>query len=127
MTDSYRTSYLETRGGRNTGKVKVCKKCKKIYPDTGYGGDYCPSCHKADEMILEQLQQYVEINSTDSMEIVSEKTGIEDKIIIQYLKDKRLIVSEDSPLYIECEMCRKKIHTGRLCIVCSQKLNQLFK
>ena len=54
---------------------------------------------------------------------MSTKTGVTTKQIRQWVKEERLILSENSVEGIECESCGKRIRTGRYCEACKAALS----
>ena len=43
---------------------------------------------------------------------------------VQYLREGRLEIPENSPIYIKCESCRCDIRSGRYCKECAAKLSK---
>ena len=43
---------------------------------------------------------------------------------IQWLREERLELSQDSPMYLTCESCGAPIRTGRFCEKCSGNLTR---
>jgi ribosomal protein L32 len=54
---------------------------------------------------------------------VSNETGVSVRLIERFLREGRLILTEDSPIYLKCENCGKEIKTGRFCQACSTNLS----
>lgn len=102
-------------------EVKVCKSCKRLFQYIT-GPEICPNCKQAEEDLFQKVKEYLIKNPGESMHIVSEETGVSVSLIEKFLKQGRLEVSPDSQITISCEMCGKKITTGRYCNSCKNEL-----
>ncbi len=56
------------------------------------------------------------------MDEVTEETGVSQKLLRQWIKEERLVLSKDSPIVFHCEHCGATIRTGRFCEECKNKL-----
>lgn len=54
-------------------------------------------------------------NPNTPIQVVSEDNDVSVKQIKQWVREERLVFSEDSPLGLECEGCGTIIKTGRFC------------
>lgn len=102
-------------------EVRNCRRCGRIYQYVG-GKPLCYDCKEEDEKDFQKVKDYLYEHPNASMSIVSEATGISVSTIRQYLRDERLMISESSPVGIDCESCGVSIKTGRYCKECSAKL-----
>lgn len=107
----------------DAGETKVCIRCKKIFTYLGYGHYYCSICKVQDNEDFSKVKEYIYENGVASAIEVSDHTGVSLKIIEQYLKEGRLEIPENSPIFIRCEMCSVDIRSGRLCRECASRLN----
>ena len=104
--------------------VRNCKRCNRIFQYRG--SKYCPNCMiELDEMFIkvrDYLYEHPKANITET----SEGTGVEEEIILEFLKQGRLELSEPSLSYV-CERCEKPITTGRYCKDCISLLDREMK
>ncbi|MBP3888953.1 MAG: flagellar protein [Cellulosilyticum sp.] len=102
-------------------EVKVCKSCKRMFQHIA-GPIMCPKCKAIEEDRFQIVKEYLRENPGASLADVSAETGIESKIILRFLREGRLEVSEDSPISLVCEQCGKKIFTGIRCSACEAQI-----
>ena len=104
-------------------EVKVCKNCKSLFQYIT-GTQICPKCKKLEEEMFQSVKEYLRQNPGESMNIVSEETKVSVSLIEKFLRQGRLEVSPDSQIALTCEMCGRKITTGRFCSGCKGELKQ---
>lgn len=109
------------------GVTKVCVRCKRMFSYLGFGHYYCPSCKKLDDDDFLRVKNYIYENGVASATEVSDMTGVSLKAIEQYLREGRLEIPEDSPIFIKCEQCSVDIRSGRLCLECARKLSTAMR
>ena len=102
-------------------EIKTCKNCKKIFQYIA-GPEICPKCKQVEEDLFQKVKAYLRENPGESMHVVSEETEVPVTLIEKFLRQGRLEVSPDSPIILTCEMCGKKITTGRFCNGCKGEL-----
>ncbi len=105
------------------GETKVCARCGRMFNYLGFGHYYCPTCKKQDEEDFTKVKEYIYNNGVASALEVSEMTGVSIKLIEQYLREGRLEIPENSPIFIKCEKCSVDIRSGRLCPSCATSLS----
>lgn len=102
-------------------KYKTCIYCGRIFQSSG--PDICPECLRKLEEQFKLIKEYLYQNPRASVEEVSKETGIDEKLILHFLREGRLeMVSADGSLL--CEKCGAPITSGRLCKKCSDTLAQ---
>lgn len=95
--------------------IRNCKRCNRLFQYNGI--KYCPRCVlELDEAFI-KVRDYLYKNPGANIVEVSEATGVEEKIILEFLRDGRLELKEPSPA-LTCERCEKPITTGRMCKEC---------
>lgn len=109
------------------GEAKVCARCGRMFTYLGYGHFYCPVCRENDAQDFTKVKEYIYEHGVASALEVSENTGISIKIIEQYLREGRLEIPENSPIFIKCEMCSVEIKSGRLCPSCATTLSNAMR
>ena len=102
-------------------EVINCKKCNRLFQYIA-GRMICPICQEEEEKEFKLLKEYLYEHPRATMIEVSEATGISIQAIKHYLREGRLIITNDSPIGIECEKCGAEIKTGRFCERCAYEL-----
>lgn len=113
--------------GKKQGEVKTCLKCRRFFEYMGYGHLYCPQCKILDDNDFEKVRDFIYDNGQATAYVISEATGISVHQIEQYLREGRLEIPENSPMYIKCEMCGGDIRSGRVCPDCAMKLSNSMR
>ncbi len=106
--------------------VRNCAKCGKIFQYVA-GPPICPRCREKEEQDFQIVKEYIIENPKSNMIDVSNETGISARLIEKFIKDGRLMLSEDSPIFLKCEKCGAEIKTGRFCSGCSRNLSQAMR
>ncbi len=103
-------------------EVKNCKRCGKLFQYVT-GKPICPACKQQDEDDFDKVKNYLYEYPRTSLMEVSEATQVSIASIRKFLREDRLIISEDSEIGIECENCGVTIKSGRYCRSCMASLN----
>ena len=108
-----------------------CPRCDSLFIQTKFR-DVCDSCYKEEEKLFDLVYQYIRKreNRTAAMQQVIEATGVEEELIIKFIRNGRLKLAQFPNLGYKCERCGGMIRDGRLCVSCSTTLKselQLFK
>lgn len=120
---------METDKSKPTGatvknlEVSLCKRCGRLFKMDVYESELCPNCLKIDEDDFEKVREYLYEHNTATAIEISEQTDVDITQIERYLKNGRLEIPENSPIFIKCEMCGADIRSGRLCSACSIKMS----
>ncbi len=101
--------------------VKNCKKCGRIY-NYVVGVNLCPSCREGLETKFQEVKSYIQEHRGAGIQELSETCDVEVGQIQQWIREERLVFSEDSPISIGCETCGTMIKTGRFCQKCKNEL-----
>lgn len=119
--------YAKRNRDGEIGEPKVCVRCGRMFTYLGFGHYYCPMCKERDNEDFTRVKEYIyEHGVAPSLE-VSEQTGVDLKIIQQYLREGRLEIPESSPIFIKCEKCGIDIRSGRLCPNCATSLSNAMR
>ena len=108
-------------------EVRNCRGCGRLY--NYIGGEYkhlCQDCIDKIEKKFEEVKEYIEENKTASMAKISEDCDVSSKQIEQWVREERLVFSEDSMIGISCEICGATIKSGRFCENCKQSITDKF-
>lgn len=108
-------------------KVKKCIRCGKLFKADSLNLDLCPYCIKLDNEDFEKIRNYLYEHKTATSVELSEATGVSVMQIERYLKNGRLEIPENSPIYIKCELCGAEIKSGRICSACSVSLSNAVR
>ena len=102
-------------------EVKACKNCKSLFQYIT-GPQICSKCKTVEEEMFQRVKEYLRENPGESMNIVSEETEVSVSLIEKFLRQGRLEVTPDSQITLTCEMCGKRITTGRFCAACKGEI-----
>lgn len=107
-------------------EVRNCRKCGKIFNYTG-GPCLCQLCKKDLEDKFQQVKEYIRENPGSSVVQISEDNDVSVQQIKQWIRQERLVFTENSQVVIECEKCGAPIRTGRFCENCKRKMADTFQ
>ncbi len=113
--------------GQFKEEIRTCKFCGAMFYYYGFGYGYCPRCTPLDAEMFHRVKDYIWEHGTASMVAVSDATGVSVNHIIQYLKDGRLEIPEESDIFIHCELCGGNIRYGRYCPECAARTSKTLK
>jgi len=103
-------------------QIIQCRFCNK--PFQSYGGFACHNCLTQIEEDFGKIKSYLYDNpQKDSVEEIAEGTGVQKKIILHLLKENRMSVKAQEDSALVCEICRKPIMNGRICLECKGELS----
>ena len=103
--------------------IHVCRWCKRMY--TGLNDQFCPECVKKMDEAFVIIRTNLDDHRGASAARVAAETNLDSRIVIQLLKDERL--SEYTGERLECEICHKRIYSGRLCAECKKTMETLVE
>lgn len=103
-----------------------CTRCGKVFQKIS-GRKICPLCQEADEAAFTVVNQYVSDHPGAEVAEVSEKTGVEEALVLRFLRDGRF-AAWGSHLTGSCTQCGKNVPSGqKLCEKCRDSLaRELF-
>lgn len=101
-----------------------CSSCGNIFAKTMR--DICPACYKAEEEAFKIVYKFLSLrkNREATMEEIVERTGVEQELIIKFMKQKRLRSSKFPKLSYPCEQCGVAIVEGIVCHACATKVKE---
>ena len=101
--------------------ILQCKICRK--PFQSLGGRTCTDCLNKIDLDFITVRDYIYDNPDSKMDKICEDTGVEKSVILQLLREGRLILDNpDSEGLLTCDICKKPINTGRMCKECKDKV-----
>ena len=95
--------------------VRQCRRCDKLFQSLGK--DICFDCIEEMDNEYVIVRDYIYENPSAGIVEISKETGVAEKMILHFLREKRLSLAEASIL-LTCESCGKAIATGRYCDSC---------
>ncbi|NGP44943.1 hypothetical protein G4V62_08210 [Bacillaceae bacterium SIJ1] len=106
-------------------EVDNCPSCGALFYRTATQ-DVCRSCFLKEEELFDRVHVFLKQrkNRTANMQEVVEKTGVEEPVILKFLKKGRLRVVNFPNLGYPCERCGQAIQQGTICDSCSQEISR---
>lgn len=101
--------------------VRNCRSCGRLF-NYLTGPQMCEGCKSALEEKFQIVKEYVRENRSAPINDVAENCDVSVKQLKQWVREERLIFSEDSGVFLQCEMCGGPIRMGRFCESCKNKL-----
>ncbi len=102
-------------------EISTCRSCGKLFNYIS-GQPICPACRKKAEDKFVEVKKYVREHPDIEIKTLSEEMDVSISQIKRWVREERLVFSDDSPIGLPCESCGKTIKTGRYCEACRQKL-----
>ncbi|NTV77898.1 MAG: hypothetical protein HGA25_01825 [Clostridiales bacterium] len=118
---------MKTAGFNGDGDICTCNQCGKIFVYLGGWLKLCKSCKEIDDQEFELVKEYIFSNSSATVKDTAEVTGVRPRNIREYLKSGRLLIPDNSAIFINCENCDANIKFGRLCKECADSLTSDVK
>ena len=104
------------------GELANCSRCGTVYVKTIR--DICQDCFKKEEEAFQSVSQFLREKKNREATILEivEETGVEEELIIKFVKERRLQPTDFPNLAYPCERCGNGITTGKLCENCQKEL-----
>ncbi|MEH7342615.1 TIGR03826 family flagellar region protein [Bacillus sp. JJ1532] len=102
-----------------------CPKCDSIFVKNKFR-DVCEKCWKEEEKAYETVYQFMRKreNRAATMNQVVEATGVEEELILKFIKAGRLQLTQFPNLGYPCDKCGAIIRTGKICDKCTEELRK---
>lgn len=99
-----------------------CARCGRLFVKDSIR-DICLDCYREEEEAFEKVRNFLKKreNRTASMAQVVEKTGVEEKQILKWIRSGRLRIVNFPNLQYPCENCGRPIKKGRFCDRCQKE------
>jgi flagellar operon protein (TIGR03826 family) len=106
-------------------ELSNCPKCNEIFVKNQFR-DICQNCWKEEEKAYETVYQFIRKreNRTAKMLEVVETTGVEEELILKFIKSGRLKLAHFPNLGYPCEKCGTSIREGKICGSCADVLRK---
>lgn len=97
-----------------------CSRCGKVFAKTIR--DVCPECFREEEEAFKIVYRFLSKrkNREATLAEIVDATGVDEELVIKFIKEKRLRSSQFPKLAYPCERCGIDIVEGKLCHNCSQ-------
>lgn len=106
--------------------VKNCRGCGRIF--NYVAGPYlCQVCREGLEAKFQSVKEYIRNNPGVGINEVSVACDVTPSQIQQWLREERLEVTEDSPIFLTCEVCGANIRSGKYCDKCRNSMATEFR
>lgn len=106
-------------------EVRNCKGCGKMFNYIS-GAPLCPGCNAELEKKFQKVKEYIQENKCVPLSKIAEDNEVTVSQLKRWVREERLVFSEDSMVAIECESCGRTIRTGRFCDKCKEQLHSGF-
>lgn len=99
-----------------------CSRCNTVFVKSTR--TVCQECFKEEEKAFQIVYTFLREHKNREATIIEivEETGVEEGLIIKFMKEKRLRLTDHPNLGYPCEKCGIPITTDRLCSNCSEGL-----
>jgi predicted amidophosphoribosyltransferase len=104
--------------------VRRCVMCGVLF--NSYGTNKCPECIQELDRQFILVREYIYQNEEADVLEISKETGVDGKIVLEFLRDGRLTLGVESDMLV-CENCGKPIKSNRFCEACRGSLEDAFK
>ena len=104
--------------------VKNCRGCGRLFNYIGGGYYYCPACMERLDEKFKEVKNYINKNPKATIPQISKDNEVSIMQIERWVREERLVFSDDSPIGIECERCGATIKSGRFCAQCKDAIQK---
>ncbi|WP_404445502.1 hypothetical protein LG307_19480 [Sutcliffiella horikoshii] len=101
-----------------------CPSCGQIYVKNAFR-EVCETCYKEEEAKYQSVYKYIRQreNRTASMDQVVERTGVEEYLIIKFIRKGRIQLVHFPNLGYPCDRCGRIIREDKLCASCKKDIH----
>lgn len=105
--------------------IRNCRVCGRIFNHLA-GAPICPACRESLEAKFQEVKDYIREHRGVGIAEVAEACDVDPAQIRQWLREDRLEVTEDSPMFLNCESCGAPIRSGKYCEKCKSHMTKDF-
>lgn len=101
-----------------------CIRCDDVYVKSTR--NICPECYRIEEAAFQTVYKFLNIRKNRQatlLEIIP-KTDVGEELILKFIKEKRLHISDFPNLTYPCKKCESPIIEGKLCLECISEIQQ---
>ena len=106
--------------------VKNCRMCGRIFNYVA-GPFVCQVCREDLEKKFQEVKEFIRENPGVTIPEVASACDVDPGQIRQWLRDERLQLAENSPIYLNCDGCGAPIRCGKYCDKCKVDTTRGFK
>ncbi|WP_226682063.1 TIGR03826 family flagellar region protein [Sutcliffiella horikoshii] len=101
-----------------------CPSCGQIYVKNAFR-EVCETCYKEEEAKYQTVYKYIRQreNRTASMDQVVQDTGVEEYLIIKFIRKGRIQLVHFPNLGYPCDRCGRIIREDKLCQGCKKDIH----
>lgn len=109
--------------------IANCARCNRMYQKATTNRKICMVCIQEEEEAFRLVHDYLHEHPGADMASLVEGTGVEQGVIIRFLKEGRLAKLGDlvDGLAIDCARCGQPVNTGRYCASCTAEMEEALK
>ncbi|MGX8796358.1 hypothetical protein ACR6HW_09780 [Fusibacter sp. JL298sf-3] len=104
-----------------SGGLRNCKKCNRLF-SAKEGEFLCSRCNDEVDDEFTKVREYIYDNPTSGVKDVSASTGVHVDVILKWIKEGRILLSERTPITF-CERCGEPSDGARYCKKCVHELS----
>ncbi len=106
-------------------QIETCPSCGDIYVKNQFR-DVCQNCWKEEEKAYDEVSKFMRRreNRAATMLQVVEAVGIEEELLLKFIRSGRLKVTQFPNLGYPCDKCGTIIRTGKLCEPCALEIKK---
>ncbi|EIT86937.1 putative regulator of flagella formation [Fictibacillus macauensis ZFHKF-1] len=106
------------------GELENCLQCHALFVYNGR--KICQNCYANEEKDYDAVFHFMrqQKNRQATLHDIHTHTGVEERKIMNFLRQGRLHIVQFPQLYYECDTCLGPIREGRICKVCSVKMKK---
>ena len=102
-------------------EILACSHCGKLF-NYIRGDRLGPACQKAMNDHFVEVKKYVREHPNVDITTLSQEMKVSVRQIHRWIREERLVFSDDSPIGLPCECCGVTIKTGRYCDACRNQM-----
>lgn len=106
--------------------IKNCRSCGRIFNYVA-GPFVCQVCREGLEKKFQEVKEFIREHPGVTIPEVSDACDVEPHQIRQWLREERLELAENSPIFLNCEGCGATIRCGRFCEHCKASTTRGFR
>ncbi|WP_163538876.1 TIGR03826 family flagellar region protein [Gracilibacillus sp. YIM 98692] len=109
------------------GELSNCAYCDQLFVKTTKA--ICPDCIKEEEKQFRTVYDFLRIRKNRQATIpqIVEETGVEEEVILQFVRENRLRPTQFPNLNYPCDKCGNPITKGNICDDCSSSFSAELK
>ncbi|WP_026694343.1 TIGR03826 family flagellar region protein [Peribacillus kribbensis] len=100
-----------------------CPACGSLFVKNSVR-DVCEKCYKEEQKEFDKVYHYIRKreNRTATIDQVIENTGVEEELLLKFIRTGRLNLAQFPNLGYPCAKCGTLIREGKLCTSCNKDL-----